>query len=145
MSIFEQAGIMESIEYTGTWEGEKVAFLFQHGTALPAQYFEIIRGKAYLEPEKRLMLAILQDAVDCFQKHIFASNGRGRAIFDETEQWIMEENSDWLFSFEGICDLLGFNPKYVRKGLLLWKNSHLTQQGSGMSQRKGMAKSPLNN
>jgi hypothetical protein len=95
---------MESTEYTGTWEGEKVAFLFQHGTVLPAQY-------------------------------MFARNDRGRAIFDETEQWVTEENNDWLFSFEGICECLGFDPEYIRKGLLLWKNSHLTQQGSGMSQR----------
>ena len=136
---------MESTEYTGTWEGEKVALLFQHGTVLPAQYFETISRKAQLEPEKRLTLAILQDAVDCFQKYMFARNDRGRAIFDETEQWIMEENTDWLFSFEGICEVLGFNPEYVRNGLLLWKNSHLTQQGSGMSQKKGMAKRPLNN
>ncbi len=126
---------MESTEYTGTWEGEKVAFLFQHGTVLPAQYFETISRKAYLEPEKRIMLAILQDAIDCFQKYMFARNDRGRAIFDETEHWITEENNDWLFSFEGICECLGFDPEYIRKGLLLWKNSHLTQQGSGMSQR----------
>ena len=88
-----------------------------------------------LDPEKRLMLAILQDAADCFQKYMFARNDRGRAIFDETEQWVTEENNDWLFSLEGICECLGFDPEYIRKGLLLWKNSHLTQQGSGMSQR----------
>jgi len=126
---------MESTEHTGTWEGEKVAFLFQHGTVLPVQCFETISRKAQLEPEKRLTLAILQDAADCFQKYMFARNDRGRALFDETEQWIMEENTDWLFSFESICEGLGFEPKYIRKGLLLWKNSHLTQQGSGMSQR----------
>ena len=126
---------MESTEYTHAGEEEKAAFLFQHDTILPVQYVGTIRGKAYLEPEKRLMLAILQDAIDCFQKYMFARNDRGRAIFDETEQWIMEENADWLFSFEGICEVLGFNPEYIRKGLLLWKNSHLTRQGSGMSQR----------
>ena len=126
---------MESTEHTGAGEEEKVTFLFQPDTVLPAQYFETLGRKAQLEPEKRLMLAILQDAVDCFQKHIFAPNGRGRAIFDQTEQWITEENNDWLFSFESICECLGFDPEYIRKGLLLWKNSHLTQQGSGMSQR----------
>ncbi len=126
---------MESTEYTGAGEGEKVALFFQPDFVLPAQYFETIRGKAYLEPEKRLMLAILQDAADCFQKYMFARNDRGRAIFDQTEQWITEENNDWLFSFESICECLGFDPEYIRKGLLLWKNSHLTQQGSGMSQR----------
>lgn len=136
---------MKSTQYTCAGEGEKLGFLFQPDTVLPAQYFETIRGRAFSEPEKRLMLAILQDAVECFQKYIFPWNRRGRAIFDETEQWIMEENSDWLFSFEGICECLGFDPKYVRKGLLLWKNSHLRRQGSSMLQRKGTAKRPLNN
>jgi hypothetical protein len=116
---------MESSEHTGAGEGEKVAFLFQHDTVLPVQYFEPISRKAQLEPEKRLTLAILQDAADCFQKYMFARDDMGRAIFDETEQWIMEENTDWLFSFESICECLGFDPEYIRKGLLLWKNSHL--------------------
>ena len=64
-----------------------------------------------MDPEKMLMLAILQDAADCFQKYMFARNDRGRAIFDETEQWITEENNDWLFSLEGICECLGFDPE----------------------------------
>jgi len=115
--------------------GRKVALLFEPDTILPAQYFEPLRRNAQLEPEKRLMLAILQDVVDCFQKYIFARNGRGRAVFDETEQWIMKEDSDWLFSFESICECLGFDPEYIRKGLLLWKNSHLRRRGSGMLQR----------
>jgi hypothetical protein len=41
---------------------ERVASLFQQDTLLPAQYFETFRRKFYLEPEKRLMLAILDDA-----------------------------------------------------------------------------------
>ena len=96
---------------------EKVASLFQPDDLLPAQY-----------PEKKLMLAILDDAIDCFQKYIFAYNSRRKAIFHEAEDWILEENSDRLFSFENICEVLGFNPKYVRKGLLLWKEKELAER-----------------
>ena len=32
----------------------------------------------------------------------------------------MEADGDWVFSFENICEALGFNPAYVRKGLLRW-------------------------
>ena len=37
----------------------------------------------------------------------------------------MEEGSDWLFSFENICEVLGFDPQYVRQGLVRWKRKKL--------------------
>ena len=107
---------------------EKVASLFQPDDLLPAQYFDTVRRKANSEPEEKLMLAILEDAIDCFQKYIFARDGRRKGIFLEAEDWILEENSDRLFSFENICEVLGFNPKYVRKGLLLWKEMELAER-----------------
>lgn len=107
---------------------EKVASLFQPDTLLPAQYFETYRRKTHLEPEKRLMLAVLEDAVACFQKCIFARDGRGKNLFWEAEEWISEQNNDWLFSFENICDVLGFNPQYVRHGLMRWKQNKLAER-----------------
>ena len=50
----------------------------------------------YLEPEKKLMLAILEDAVACFQKYVFARDGKGKALFRETEDWVLEQQGDWL-------------------------------------------------
>jgi hypothetical protein len=100
---------------------DSVASLFQPDTLLPEQYFETFRRKAHLEPEKRLMLAVLEDAIGCFQKYLFVRDSKGRSLFREAEEWISEEGSDWLFSFENICEVLGFSPKYVRQGLLEWK------------------------
>ena len=37
----------------------------------------------------------------------------------------MEKNSDWPFSFENICEVLGFDPAYLRQGLLRWKRKKL--------------------
>lgn len=104
---------------------EKVASLFQPDTLLPAQYFETFSGRAGLEPEKRLMLAVLDDAIASFQKYLFAQDDRGRTIFQDVELWILEQGSDWLFSFENICEVLGFNPEYVRLGLMRWKEGKL--------------------
>ena len=50
---------------------EKLASLFQPDTLLPAQYFGTFRSKTRLEPEKSLLLAVLEDAVICFQKYLF--------------------------------------------------------------------------
>lgn len=73
------------------------------------------------EAEEALMLAILEDAIACFQKYALARGGKARALFQEAEDWILDESSDWLFSFENVCEVLGLNPKYVRQGLLQWK------------------------
>ena len=107
---------------------EKVASLFQPDTLLPAQYLETFRRKAHWEPEKRLMLAVLEDAIACFQKYLLARDGRGRAMFREAEEWMLEEESDWLFSFENICEILGFSPQYLRQGLIRWKTAKLQAQ-----------------
>jgi hypothetical protein len=111
---------------TGLSVEEKVGSLFQPDTLLSAQFFETFRRKTPLEPEKRLMLAVLEDAVACFQKYVHARDNRGKTMFREAEEWIMEKNNDWLFSFEMICETLGLNPDYVRQGLMRWKETNLS-------------------
>jgi hypothetical protein len=105
---------------------EKLSFLFQPDMLLSHQYFATFRRKQ-LEPERRLMLAVLEDAVACFQRYISPRNRRERILFNDTEDWIYDENSDYLFSFENVCEILKLNPKYVREGLSRWKKKDLTQ------------------
>ena len=114
---------------------EKIGPLYQPDILVPAQSFETLRKRANSEPEKKLMLMILEDAVDCFQKYIMVHDARGNTIFAEVEQWIMEENGNWLFSFENVCDALGFNPSYVRQGLLHWKEMKLAEHSNSNSGR----------
>ena len=103
---------------------ENVAFLFQPDSLVLAEYFETFRRKTHLEPEKRLMLAVLDDAIACFQKYVSAREGRRKNNVGETEEWFLEENSEWPFAFENICDVLGLDPHYLRQGLLRWKEKH---------------------
>lgn len=107
---------------------ERVSSLFQPDTLLPAQYFETFRRKAHLEPEKRLVLAVLEDAIASFQKHVRASDGKGKAMFRDAEAWILEDDRDWLFSFTNICEIFGFDPQYVRQGLMRWKEAELARR-----------------
>ena len=103
---------------TGLTTDERIGSLFQPPSLLSAEYFESVRRKTILEPEKRLMLAILEDAVDCFQNNVFAQSLKGRRLFQEAEKWIVEVGGDWVFSFENVCETLELNPAYVRQGLL---------------------------
>jgi hypothetical protein len=104
---------------------EQGASLFQLDPVLAAQYSETFRCKMPSAPEKSLMLAVLEDAIMCFQKYAPAQNSKGKRLFREAEYWILEENSDWLFSFENICTALGLDPNYIRDGLTQLKEKSL--------------------
>jgi hypothetical protein len=110
---------------TGLSMEERVTSLFQPDTLLPDQYLETFRRKFHLEPEKKLMLAVLEDAIACYQKYIFAHEGKGKVLAQETEQWLLDENGDWLFSFDNVCETLGFDPAYLREGMMRWKQQKL--------------------
>lgn len=100
---------------------ERVSSLFQPDTLLPDQYLDTYRRKLHLEPEKKLMLAVLEDAIACFQKYLFARHGKGKILFQDAETWIMDENADGVFSFAHVCATLGFEPAYLRQGLVRWR------------------------
>ena len=116
---------------TGLTTDEKLASLFQPDTLLSAQYFANLRRKTPLEPEKRLMLALLEDAIHCFKDHLSAPTVVKKKLFDEAEEWILERDGDWIFSFDNVCEALGFTPEYVRQGLLRWKEKQRTKNLKG--------------
>jgi|RhiMetdeSRZDD1v2_1073273.scaffolds.fasta_scaffold918629_2 hypothetical protein len=107
---------------------QEIASLFEPDTLLSAQYFENFRSKTLLEPEKSLMLGVLDDAVNCFQENLLAQSGRGKKLFDEAEEWILDQARDCIFSFENICEVLGFNAEYLRHGLVRWKEKILSKE-----------------
>jgi hypothetical protein len=118
---------------------DKVISLFEPDTLVSTQYFESFRRKAPIEPEKMLMLAVLEDAINCFQVNVVAQSGRRKKLFNEAENWIMEHDNDWIFSFVNVCELLQFNPEYVRGGLLRWKEKQLARAHTHSRGKKVMA------
>src|SRR5262245_16480184 len=106
---------------------ERVSSLFQPDTLLPEQFLETFRRKLHLEPEKKLMLAILEDGIACFQKYLFARDGKGKALFREAEAWVEEKGGETVFSFDSVCESLGLDPDYLRRGVTTWKARALAQ------------------
>jgi len=103
--------------------------LLQPDTLLPAQYFSALRRKSQQEPERRLAIAVLEDAVDCFQKHLTAKDRKSHQLFIDADEWISSDDRSWPFAFENICDLLSINSEYLRRGLSSWKDKQLAQRG----------------
>jgi hypothetical protein len=73
-----------------------------------------------LQPEKRLMLAVLEDAVSDFQKYATATSGRGRRLFVEADAWFRSSAADQPLTFEVICQALALDPSFIRAGLRRW-------------------------
>ena len=107
---------------------ERVSSLFQPDTLLPDQYLDTFRRKVHLEPEKKLLLAILEDAIACYQKYVFATEAKGKALFRETEDWVAKKGADAVFAFDSVCEMLEFDPAYLRRGLAEWKSNALAQR-----------------
>jgi len=80
--------------------------------------------RTHREKEEALMLAVLRDAIDCFQRYVIVEKEQEEKAFREAENWILEKNNDWLFSFNNICETLGFDSGYLRQGLLRWKEAN---------------------
>jgi hypothetical protein len=100
------------------------------------QFFAGLKRKAQADGERRLMLAILEDAVDCFQKYAMVKDGRGRQLFAEAEQWFLSDDRRWPFSFVNVCEALEIQPQFLRRGLLSWKSRQLAQREPVLSQQK---------
>ena len=95
--------------------------LFEPDALLPAQFYAAFRGGSGVRGEKRLMLAVLEDALDCFQKYAVTHDGHGQALFEEANTWIASSDRGWFFSYENICETLEINPEYLRRGLDSWR------------------------
>ena len=85
---------------------------------LPSEFYGAGGLSRHLEGEKRLMIAILKDAVECLNKYRGARSSLGSSQYQNALEWIEDEGTEWLFSFNNICDLLGFDPDYLRKVLI---------------------------
>ncbi|MBI3786508.1 MAG: hypothetical protein HY270_24225 [Deltaproteobacteria bacterium] len=75
--------------------------------------------------ERRLMVAILADALDCYRKYMMTSNVRRRKLFRDADRWIHSEEY-WVFSFRNICEVLGLDPQALREQARRWRRRQIT-------------------
>jgi hypothetical protein len=96
---------------------ERGGSILEPDTLLPSQYFDRVRHRAAAGGgERRLMAAVLEDAVRIYLKHAGGPGERGEA-FRETEAWIDERGADRLYAFENVCAVLDLDAEYLRRGL----------------------------
>jgi hypothetical protein len=89
--------------------------IFAPDIVVPVQFFNNTVTDC---PEKRLMLAVLCDAVSTLGRLQDVDSPKARRQVLDIEEWIAgEDGDDWPFSFERVCVALGFDPDYIRRGI----------------------------
>ena len=92
---------------------------------LAAEDFARIHRSRPLSPERELMVAVLEGALADYQRCCSARDKKGMKQFADAKAWILESDSEWIFSFINCCEVLGIEPGYLRQGLLRWKRAKL--------------------
>lgn len=97
--------------------------MFEPDILTPAQ-FRDLQGKPMTQ-EQRLLLAMLEDAVHCYQTYLLARKPHARQLFLDAEAWIHSTDVEWFFSFENTCAILGLQATALRDALSKWKTEQL--------------------
>jgi hypothetical protein len=121
------------------WENGVLGSIFVPDIVTPQQYYDSRRDDSAIAPVKRLMMAILEDALRCFQNNSDARSGPRKRLFAEAEQWLCADKGTGPFSFETVCETLGIEPQFLRSGLRDWRN----QQLAGIPSRRLARRSPV--
>ena len=93
---------------------------------MPAQFHTGVRSDSSLCPEKRLMLAVLEEAVGDYQRHLVAAGRLADRQFRNAESWFLSEDTRWPYSFVNVCHALGLDVGWLRAGLARWREGACT-------------------
>ena len=105
---------------------------------LPEQFYGARRGTSEVEPLRRLMIAMLVDAIRSFETKFDARQPATRQEFAEVRSWIFSDADDGVFSFRAVCDALAADPGAIRKGLTRWQ-----ENGFACGRRRTIRRSTL--
>jgi hypothetical protein len=106
--------------------GEKPFVLFEVDI-LAGEDFACTHRSRPLSPEHDLMVAVLEEALADYQRCWKAREKKGMERFADAQAWILESDSEWIFSFINCCEALGIEPDYLRQGLVRWKRTKLSR------------------
>jgi hypothetical protein len=101
-------------------ENEILRSVFVPDILTPGQYYDSNRRDSSNIPLKRLMMAVLQDAIRCLQIGTHAKSRAKQRYLYEVQEWVFGENGEGPFAFQSVCEILEIAPHYLRRGLTEW-------------------------
>jgi hypothetical protein len=89
-------------------------------TMLPSQFWARLADPRS-EPTKRLMVAVLEEAIAVVVNRSSRGSDDHRAVVAEAERWFRSDDRSAPFAFATICDVLGMDPDRVRQAVAAWQ------------------------
>jgi hypothetical protein len=85
-------------------------------------------GNHGLSGEQRLMLALLIDALNAYQKGLLSRQSCMQRLHFDAEQWFLQDDRTkaYAFSFTTVCDALGIDASRLRRRIIDWRDSVLS-------------------
>lgn len=87
----------------------------------PIEFDTMFGRPRVAEGERRLMVAVLEDAIACYHRRATSRDWEATHMYLEAREWVASEDRSHLFSFENICDVLGIDAECLRGRLRLWE------------------------
>ncbi len=97
---------------------------------MPSQFFPE-GGDGPAPGERRLMRAVLKDALAVLFKYEATEDRRGQRLLAEAQHWLESDDADWPFSFVNVCDALGLEPSCVRERVARCRAAQRAQRRPG--------------
>ena len=116
--------------------------LLSSDAMLPAQFYSPPDSTYKTRGESALMCAVLDDAINCFQKQFVMDGRRVQRLAREAEEWISSNDRSWPFSFINICEALGLDPEYLHLGVTRLRQ-HSSAYPLRQRRRPGRHRQPL--
>ena len=70
------------------------------------------------EPERNLMLAVLEDAIRCYLGYRDSDqSAMSRLLFADARDWINSPSRYSIFAFRNLCEIIGINPHALKREL----------------------------
>jgi hypothetical protein len=92
------------------------------GPRTRAEQYLARRSDTELSPAKRLMLAVLENAVTHYQGNAYVKHATARLLFLEAAAWFASDDTSHLYTARNVCEALGLDLEYLRRGLRAWSD-----------------------
>ena len=85
---------------------------------LPVQYGESRRRKLPSEGERKLLFAVLEDAIRTYLRHRDSgAEARNNEDYVEAAEWLSSDDECGPFAYVNVCEALGIDADSLRSGI----------------------------
>lgn len=95
---------------------------------VPSQYYDLIGRRTMLDGEKKLLFAVLEDAIRVYVMNMSGKTATSRREFEEVCHWVNTRGNQDLFTFDSLCSIFGISPDDLRRQLAMLRASDLPRR-----------------